>query len=343
MTMRDDEDTLAYFAYGSNLSSRRLCSRVPGAVPLGPAVLQGHRRVFDKPSRDGSGKAGCVATGNARDRVHGGLVRIPRLALADLDRAEGADGPDPGYRRAGVVVATGAGPVPAFTYLALRRRPGLRPYPWYLGHLLVGAREFGLPLDERRRIAAEPTQPDPTPGRPEREAAIHAAPLIRGEAPGEEADIAALVTQAFLGAPHSDGSEAAIVDRLRRRGALAVSLVAEAAGTPIGHVAFSPIAITPAADGARGWFGLGPLAVAAAWRRRGIGQALVEAGLARLRAAGGAGCVVLGDPAYYHRFGFAADDRLRLPGVPPECFQALPFASDRPGGTVAYDAAFGSA
>jgi putative acetyltransferase len=53
--------------------------------------------------------------------------------------------------------------------------------------------------------------------------------------------------------------------------------------------------------------------------------------------------VVLGEPAYYGRFGFLADPALVLPGVPPEYFQALPFGSSRPCGVVSYHAAFGAA
>jgi putative acetyltransferase len=61
---------------------------------------------------------------------------------------------------------------------------------------------------------------------------------------------------------------------------------------------------------------------------------------AALRERGAQGCVLLGDPAYYRRFGFAPDPRLVLPGVPPEYFQALPFGDAVPAGTVAYHAAF---
>ena len=55
---------------------------------------------------------------------------------------------------------------------------------------------------------------------------------------------------------------------------------------------------------------------------------------------GAAGCVLLGEPAFYGRFGFKAEPQLRLPGVPPEYFQALAFGPSRPQGTVAYHAAF---
>jgi putative acetyltransferase len=77
-------------------------------------------------------------------------------------------------------------------------------------------------------------------------------------------------------------------------------LVAEHEGTVIGHVAFSPVSVATGAIGA----GLGPLAVLEAHRRQGFAARLVEEGLAACRAGGVGWVVVLGDPAYYSRFGF---------------------------------------
>ena len=161
---------------------------------------------------------------------------------------------------------------------------------------------------------------------------------IRPERPGDEAEIAALITGAFAGADHSDGTEANIVERLRQNGALTLSLVAEIGGAIVGHVAYSKVTI----DGTEaGWFGLGPVAVSPLHQRGGIGDRLIREGLDRLREIGSAGCVVLGDPAYYRRFGFVTDAGLRFPGPPPEYFQSLPFIGDIPNGVVAYHSAFG--
>lgn len=93
----------------------------------------------------------------------------------------------------------------------------------------------------------------------------------------------------------------------------------------------------------RDWFGLGPVAVHLQHRRQGIGQRLIDAGLGNLRERGAGGCVVLGDPAYYRRFGFLADPALVLTGVPPEYFQALVLGGNRPKGEVRYHPAFGVA
>lgn len=159
---------------------------------------------------------------------------------------------------------------------------------------------------------------------------------IRDESIGDAPAISRLVTEAFRDAPHSDGTEAAIVERLRSAAALTLSLVAVEGGAILGHVAFSPVTV---AGEDRDWFGLGPLAVRASDRRRGVGAALVRAGLERLTRDGAAGCVVLGDPAYYARFGFRADPALTLDGVPPEYFQALRLGG-ADAGAVAYHRAF---
>lgn len=161
---------------------------------------------------------------------------------------------------------------------------------------------------------------------------------IRRERPGDEEAISSLIAAAFAHAEHSDGTETAIVERLRKAGALTLSLVAEAGGRPVGHIAFSPVTI----DGDhRGWFGLGPVAVRPDRQGGGIGSALIRQGLERLRSLGAAGCVLVGEPSFYGRFGFAADDRLRYPGIPAEYFQLLSFNGEKPSGVVAYHPAFG--
>ena len=161
---------------------------------------------------------------------------------------------------------------------------------------------------------------------------------IRSERSGEEAAIRALTTLAFESARHSDGTEAAIVDGLRDSGALSVSLVAVADGEIVGHVAFSPVGIT---DGAVGWLGLGPISVTPSRQGAGIGSALVRAGLERLRALDASGCVLLGDPAWYGRFGFQSDPALTYGGAPSPYFQRLVLKGRAPRGEVRYHAAFG--
>jgi putative acetyltransferase len=164
--------------------------------------------------------------------------------------------------------------------------------------------------------------------------------IFRPERDGDAPAIRAVTAAAFKDAPHSSGTEAAIVDALRDAGALTLSLVAESEDRVVGHAAFSPVTIDGKADR---WFGLGPVSVEPAEQRRGIGKALIREGLKRLAAAGAEGCVVLGDPAYYRRFGFISDARLRYGEVPPEYFQRLSFTGAEPEGEVAYHPGFDAA
>jgi putative acetyltransferase len=163
------------------------------------------------------------------------------------------------------------------------------------------------------------------------------APTIRPETANDTAAIRRVIDAAFADAPHASGTESAIVEALRAEGSLTISLVAVAGGAVIGHVAASPVTI----EGVnRGWSGLGPLSVLPAHQRCGIGTALVRELLSRLQAAGALGCVVLGEPGYYRRFGFGADPALTFTGVPPEYFMRLAFAGAVPEGTVTYRPAF---
>ncbi len=164
-------------------------------------------------------------------------------------------------------------------------------------------------------------------------------PVIRQETPSDVAAIHAVTMAAFRDAPHTAHTEQFIVDALRKAGALAISLVAEQAGQVVGHVAVSPVSIS---DGSAGWHGLGPISVSPNLQGRGIGSLLMEAALRLLRERRAAGCVLVGDPVYYSRFGFKPESSLELPDVPPEYFQALPFGKSLPNGVVKFHEAFGA-
>jgi putative acetyltransferase len=127
------------------------------------------------------------------------------------------------------------------------------------------------------------------------------------------------------------------VEGLRSGGALTVSLVAEDDGEIVGHVAFSPVMIAGAAGD---WYGMGPVSVRPDKQGRGLGQSLVRTGLDHLRALGAAGCVVLGAPAYYQRFGFESDPALTYGGYDSPYFQRLVFDGSPVTGDVTYHSAF---
>ena len=159
---------------------------------------------------------------------------------------------------------------------------------------------------------------------------------VRPERPGDIAPIRAVNSAAF-----GRGAEAKLVEALRQARALDASLVAERNGRIVGHVALSPVSVQGAFM--PGVLGLAPLAVHPDHQRQGIGARLVEAALAAAKAGGGKLVVVLGDPAYYRRFGFRRAKDMGLtcpwPGT-EEAFQALILASPWPRGLVRYHAAF---
>jgi predicted N-acetyltransferase YhbS len=160
---------------------------------------------------------------------------------------------------------------------------------------------------------------------------------IRNEKIEDIAAIAQLTEAAFENEEHSSHTEQFIVNALRRAGQLSVSLVGVENDAIVGHVAISPVTIS---SGVAHWYGLGPISV---WPRRqgqGIGSTLMKAALAELQHLGAAGCVVLGSPGYYGRFGFKAHRGLELPGVPQEYFQAILFRGNPPVGVVRYHEAF---
>lgn len=160
---------------------------------------------------------------------------------------------------------------------------------------------------------------------------------IREESRSDIPAISRVTIAAFQFAPHSSHTEELIVDALRSDGKLTVSRVATHNDEVVGHVAASPITIAGAESN---WYGLGPVSVLPSHQRRGVGSALVMDALVALSSSGAAGCVVLGDPVFYERFGFKANDALTLPGAPPGNFLAVAFDSSTPKGVVSYHGAF---
>lgn len=119
--------------------------------------------------------------------------------------------------------------------------------------------------------------------------------IIRDEKPRDAESIRRVHTISF-----PTPAEAKLVDALRASGRLRLSLVAEESDTVVGHVAWSPVTLSGAADGV----GLGPVAVLPDFRRRGIAEGLIRIGLAHCGQMGFGFVVVLGDPDYYRRFDF---------------------------------------
>ncbi|MCF7791436.1 MAG: N-acetyltransferase [Victivallales bacterium] len=160
---------------------------------------------------------------------------------------------------------------------------------------------------------------------------------IRRETAADIEAITKVTIEAFKNHPISDQTEHFIIRELREAYALTISLVAEIDGRVIGHIAFSPVSIS---DKSSGWYGVGPVSVLPAYHKQGIGKTLIEEGIDILKQKGGKGCVLVGDPNYYKKFGFKNCPEIVLEGIPQEVFLSLPFTKQIPKGTVTFHEGF---
>jgi putative acetyltransferase len=161
--------------------------------------------------------------------------------------------------------------------------------------------------------------------------------IIRDEIESDIEAISEITKAAFESLAISNHTEQFIICALRNVNALTISLVAEADNKVVGHIAFSPVTIS---DGSLDWYSLGPISVLPELQKQGIGKSLIHEGLSLLKALGARGCVLVGDPGYYERFGFRNPPNLAIDGVPQEHFLALPFEENKTSGTVVFHDGF---
>ena len=161
--------------------------------------------------------------------------------------------------------------------------------------------------------------------------------IIRNETTSDIEVISQVTIAAFQNHPISNHTEQFIINALRDANALTISLVAEVGEQVVGHIAFSPVTIS---DGSLNWYGLGPISVLPEYQKQGIGKSLIYEGLSLLKTLDGKGCVLVGDPNYYERFGFRNIPDLIHEGIPQEVFLALPFSKKIPQGTVVFHKGF---
>jgi putative acetyltransferase len=165
---------------------------------------------------------------------------------------------------------------------------------------------------------------------------------IRSEQPGDVAAIDDVNRAAF-----ETDTESNLVRALREQAQPLVSLVADEDDDVIGHIMFSPVTLS--SDPAARIMGLAPMAVLPAKQRRGVGSALVRAGLDECRRLGFPAVVVVGHAGYYPRFGFVPASRFRLGSeydVPDEVFMAIEIEAGAlrgKAGVIRYHPAFASA
>ena len=163
--------------------------------------------------------------------------------------------------------------------------------------------------------------------------------LIRVEEENDQAGVHAVNVSAF-----DTPTEAYLVHAVREEADPVVSLVAEVSGGVVGHIMFSPVTLSTHPD--LKLMGLAPMAVAPEHQRKGIGSALVQAGLEECKKLGFVAVVVLGHPEYYPRFGFSTASQYGIDcefEVPAEAFMAMelqPGALSGRHGRVKYHAAF---
>lgn len=163
--------------------------------------------------------------------------------------------------------------------------------------------------------------------------AIH----IRSEQAADTAHITEVIQLAFRDAAHTCGREHWLIEALRAAGMLTFSLVAVTELGIVCHVAASPVTVLKSSGD---WYGIGPLSVLPECQRQGIGSQLMIAVLAQMRAKGARGCVLVGDPSFYARFGFQSDGLLTVPEAPPGATLSLRFHPCDDHGTVTFHPAF---
>jgi len=153
------------------MSIARLKDRVPSATRLGCYSLREHNLRFHKSSKDGSGKCDAYYTGNSDDCVIGALFEIDPNEKSVLDKAESLGC---GYEEKTVrILGLNNDEIEAKTYYATKIDKSLKPYSWYLNHVLVGAKETHLPQEYIEKIEATESTQDLDKGRDAKQRAMY--------------------------------------------------------------------------------------------------------------------------------------------------------------------------
>lgn len=163
---------MKYFAYGSNMSIARLRQRVPSAVSRGIFMLRCHDLRWHKFGRDGSAKCDAFFTAKDEDFIYGVVFEINPAEKPYLDMAEGLGN---GYDQKDIqVIDASNNVIDTFTYVATNINASLRPFSWYVNHVLVGAYEASLPEHYlKQKLTSIDSIEDPDHQRDCKERSIH--------------------------------------------------------------------------------------------------------------------------------------------------------------------------
>ncbi len=136
------------FAYGSNMSLRRMRERVPDAEVVTTGYVEARTLCFHKRGADDSAKADAFLSGQSSDRVWGVVYSISPVGKSILDGFEF------GYSVEETEVATAEGRVSAAIYIAYPETidSTLKPFSWYHHLVMHGAREHSLPTEYQQKL-----------------------------------------------------------------------------------------------------------------------------------------------------------------------------------------------
>lgn len=165
--------------------------------------------------------------------------------------------------------------------------------------------------------------------------------LLKNEQHKDIERISQIQYAAFKDHPiHAAGAEPVehlIVERLRKANALTLSILAEEKGEAVGHIAISPAVV---GRSSQGWYLLGPVGVMPQHQGKGIGSTLIHEALGRMGNMGADGIVLVGDPAFYKRFGFKNVPGITYEGIPGQFILTLPFTNRNTEGAIVAHEAF---
>ena len=133
------------FCYGSNMNTERITERCSSSRFISRAKVNGWKLLFNKRSKDKSGKANLIYTGD-KSLVWGVIFDISEDQKPLLDKAEGLGRGYDEYKL--IVINDLEQEIECVCYIATDEKyldNNLKPYDWYKEYCLIGAKQHNLP------------------------------------------------------------------------------------------------------------------------------------------------------------------------------------------------------